>query len=156
MDYGLSLIERDVTAHSNHFMLTVDRNFLVHFALRIKRTQRCSIDRSNGGKMGTGNVILLRKLEQSGKRLISLVEDNGVLFRWFSRVQQLDLHPRSFPLRTGRDSFQHHVFLITSFNGERIASLLVVPKIPMRSSPSTKHNIVGMHRMPYHNPRFGL
>src|SRR6266513_2999298 len=26
----------------------------------------------------------------------------------------------------------------------------------MRFSPSTKHNIVGMHRMPYHRPRLGL
>src|SRR6266480_5100817 len=101
MDDRFSLIESDVTAHPNHFVLTVDRNFLVHFALRIKPTQRCSIDRSNGGEMGTGNVILLRKLQQSGKRLVSLVEDNGVLFRWFSRVQQLNLHPGSFAFRTG-------------------------------------------------------
>src|SRR5207302_9118323 len=101
MDNRLSLIERDVTAHPNHLVLTVDRNLLIHFALRIKPAQRCSIHRSDGGEMRAGNVILLRKLEQSGKRLVSLVEDNGVLFRWFSRVQQLNLHPGSFAFRTG-------------------------------------------------------
>src|SRR5438093_9292627 len=101
MDYRLSLIERDVTAHSNHFVLTVDRNFLVRFAVRIKPSQRCPIYRANGGEMRAGNVILLRKLEHSGKRLVSLVENNGVLFRWFSRVQQLNLHPGSFAFRTG-------------------------------------------------------
>src|SRR6267143_952424 len=101
MHYGLSLIEGDVAAHPNRFVLTVDRNVLVHFALRIKPTQRCSIDRSNGGEMGTGNVVLLRKLQQSGKRLVSLVEDNRILLRRFSLVQQLNLHLRSFAFRTG-------------------------------------------------------
>src|SRR5206468_3121262 len=101
MDYRLSFIEGDVTAHPNYFVLTLDRNLLVHFALRIKPSQRCSIHRSNGGEMRAGNVILLCKLEHSGKRLVSLVEDNGVLFRWFSRVQQLNLHPGSFAFRTG-------------------------------------------------------
>src|SRR5438105_12806874 len=101
MHYWLSLIERDIAAHADHFVLTVDRNLLVHFALRIKPSQRCPIHRSNGGEMGTGNVILLRKLEQSGKRLVSLVENNRILFRGFSGVQQLNLHPGSFPLRTG-------------------------------------------------------
>src|SRR6266536_4314889 len=97
MHHRLSLIERDVTAHPNYFGMSGDRNFLVRFALRIKPPQRCSIHRANGGEMRAGNVILLRKLEQSGKRLVSLVEDNGVLFRWFSRIQQLNLHPGSFP-----------------------------------------------------------
>src|SRR5438552_12315057 len=46
MDYGLSLIERDVTAHPNHFVLTLDGNLLVHFSLRIKPSQRCSTYRS--------------------------------------------------------------------------------------------------------------
>src|SRR6478609_10214584 len=101
MDDGLSLIERDIAAHADHFVLTVDRNLLVHFALRIKPSQCSSIQRSNGGEMGAGNVILLRKLQQSGKRLVSLVEDDRILFCWSSRVQQLNLHPRSFPLRTG-------------------------------------------------------
>src|SRR6266404_6088123 len=96
MRHRLSLIESDVTAHPNHFVLTLDGNLLVRFALRIKPTQRCSIHRANGGEMRAGNVILLCKLEQSGKRLVSLVEDNGVLFRWFSRVQQLNFHPGSF------------------------------------------------------------
>src|SRR4029077_12321680 len=100
MDYGLSLIDSDVSAHPNYFVLTLDRNLLVHFALRIKPSQRCSIQRSNGGEMGAGNVVLLRKLQQSGKRLVALVEDNGVLFRLFSRVQQLNLHSGSFAFRT--------------------------------------------------------
>src|SRR6266446_4264625 len=98
MDYGLSLVERDVTAHPNHFVLTLDGNLLVHFALRIKPSKRCPIHCSNGSEMSAGNVILLRKLQQSGKRLISLVEDNRISFCWLSRVQQLNLHPRSFPL----------------------------------------------------------
>src|SRR5207302_11411378 len=108
MHYRLSLIESDVTAHPNHFVLTLNGNLLVHFTLRIKPTQRCSIHRSNGGEMRAGNVILLRKLEQPGKRLVSLVEDNGVLFRWFSRVQQLNLHPGSFAFRT--DIRRRYVF----------------------------------------------
>jgi hypothetical protein len=36
MDNGLSLIERDVATHPNHFVLTVDGNLLVHFALWIE------------------------------------------------------------------------------------------------------------------------
>src|SRR5258705_8326944 len=101
MDYRLFLIERDVSAHPNYFVLTLDGDLLVHFTLTIKPPQRCSIDRSNGSEMGTGNVILLRKLQQSGKRLVSLVEDNRILFRLFSRVQQLNLHPGSFAFLTG-------------------------------------------------------
>src|SRR5258705_13977050 len=100
MDYGLSLIESDVSAHPNYFVLTLDRNLLVHFALRIKPSQRCSIHRSNGGEMGTRNVILLRKLQHSGKRLVSVVEDNRILFRRFSQVEQLNLHSWSFAFRT--------------------------------------------------------
>src|SRR5439155_21629960 len=99
MDQGLCLIERDVTAHPNHFVLTLDGNFLVHFSLRIEPPQRCSIDRANSGEMRTRNVILLCKLQQSGKSLVSLVEDNRILFRRFSIVQQLNLHPGSFALR---------------------------------------------------------
>src|SRR5207237_1785625 len=83
MDYGLSLIERDVTAHPNHFVLTLDGNLLVDFALWIKPSQRCAIQRSNSGEMGAGNVILLRKLQQSGKSLLSLAEDNRILFLRF-------------------------------------------------------------------------
>src|SRR6266705_4221228 len=97
----LSLIERDVAAHPNHFVLTVDRNLLVHFALRIKPSQRRSVHRSNSGEIGTGNVVLPRKLQQSEKRLISLVKDNSRLLRRFSRDQQLNLHPGSFALRAG-------------------------------------------------------
>src|SRR5258705_4291771 len=98
MDHGLSLIERDVTAHSDHFVLTFNGYLLVHFALGIKPPQQCSIHRSNGGEMRTRNVILLRKLKQSGKSLVSLVKDDRILFRRFSMVQQLNLHPWSFTL----------------------------------------------------------
>src|SRR6266849_6980991 len=101
MDYRLSLIERDVTAHPNHFVLTVDRNLLVHFALRIEPSQRCSIHRSDSGEMRTSNVILLRKLQQSGKSLVSLVEDDRILFGRFSIVEQLNLHSGSLAFRAG-------------------------------------------------------
>ena len=87
MDYGLSLIERDVTTHPNHFVLTMDGNFLVHFALGIKPSQRRSTQRSNSGEMRTRYVILLCKLQQSGKSLVSLVENHRILLRRFSRVQ---------------------------------------------------------------------
>ncbi len=101
MDYGLSLIERDITTHPNHFVLTIDGNLLVHFAPGIKPSQRRSTQRSNGGEMRTRNVILLRKRQQSGKSLVSLVEDNRILFRPFSRVQLLNLHLGSFAPRNG-------------------------------------------------------
>src|SRR5277367_1367312 len=92
MDYGLSLIERDITAHPNRFLLTADGNLLVHFALRIEPPQRGSIHRSNSGEMRARNVILLGKLRQSGKGLVSLVEDDLVLFGRLFRVQQSNLH----------------------------------------------------------------
>src|SRR5437879_8459941 len=101
MHYGLSLIERDVAAHPNHFVLTVDRNLLVHFALRIKPSQRSAIQRSDSGEMRTDDVIVLRELQQSGKSLVSLVEDNRILFGRFSIVEQLNLHPWSFAFRAG-------------------------------------------------------
>src|SRR6202162_2186933 len=63
MDYGLSLIECDIAAHPNHFVLAVDENLLVHFALGIKPSQRRTIQRSNRGEMRTRNVILVRKLQ---------------------------------------------------------------------------------------------
>src|ERR1700751_2792348 len=90
MDYGLSLIERDVAAHPNHFMLTFDGNLLVHFALGIEPRHCSSIYCSNSGEMRARNVILLSKPQLSGKSLVSLVEDHRILFRRFSRVQQLN------------------------------------------------------------------
>src|SRR2546422_3851065 len=101
MDHRLSLIEGDVTAHPNHFELTGNGNFLVHFALGVKPSQRCAIQRSNCGEMGARNVMLLRKLEQPGKSLTSLVEDNRIMPCRFSRVEQLNLHPGSFAHRNG-------------------------------------------------------
>src|SRR5271170_732308 len=86
VDYWPSLIERDIATHPDHFVLTVDGDLLVHFALRIEPPQCGSIHRSNSGEMRTRNVILLSKLQQSGKSLVSLVEDNGILFRRFPRV----------------------------------------------------------------------
>ena len=83
MDYGLSLIERDIAAHPNHFVLTDDGNLLVHFALGIEPSQRRSIQCSDSGEMSTRNVILVRKLQQPGKSLVSLVEDDSILFRRF-------------------------------------------------------------------------
>src|SRR4029077_11343464 len=79
MDYRLSLIERDVTAHADHFMLTLDGNLLVHFALGIKPRQRCTVHSSNGGEVCTRNVILLSKFLQSRKGLVSLAEDDRIL-----------------------------------------------------------------------------
>src|ERR1700732_4651250 len=58
--------------------------------------------------MSTRYLILLCKLYQSGKSLVSLVEDDRILFRRFSRVQQLNLHLWSFPPGNGfrwRDIF---------------------------------------------------
>jgi hypothetical protein len=46
MNYELSLTERDIAAHPNHVVLTVDGNLLVHFALGIEPPQRCSIPMS--------------------------------------------------------------------------------------------------------------
>src|SRR5271165_584207 len=46
MDCRLTLIERDVTAHSNDFVLTFNANLLVHFALRIEPPQGRSVHRS--------------------------------------------------------------------------------------------------------------
>ena len=63
MDYGLSLIERDIAAHPKHFVLTNNGNFLVHFAPGIEPPQRCSIQCSDSGEMSTRNLILLRKLQ---------------------------------------------------------------------------------------------
>src|SRR5258705_9876489 len=96
MDYRLSFIERDVAAHPNHFDLTFDGNPLVHFALGIKPSQRCTTQRSNRGEMRTRDVILLRKFQQSGKSLVSLSKDDRVFSRLFSRAQQLHLHAGSF------------------------------------------------------------
>jgi len=95
MNYWLSLIECDVTAHPDHFVLTLDGNLLVHFPLRIKPRKRSSIHSSNGGEVCTHNVILLGKLLQSGKGLVSLVKNDGILLRLFSTAEQLNLHPGS-------------------------------------------------------------
>jgi hypothetical protein len=65
VDHGLCLIERNIAAHPNHFVPTIDGDLFVHFALRIEPPQRCSIQRSYRGEMCTRNVILLRKLQQS-------------------------------------------------------------------------------------------
>jgi hypothetical protein len=40
MHYGIALIECDVTAHRNHFVLAVDGNLLVHLALGIEPSKR--------------------------------------------------------------------------------------------------------------------
>src|SRR6201987_2420417 len=101
MDHGLSFIERDITAHPNHFVLTFDGNLPVHFALGIEPRHCSSIYCSNSGEMRTRNVILLSKPQQSGKSLVSLVEDHRILFRRFSRVQQLNQHLGCFARRNG-------------------------------------------------------
>src|SRR5258705_3462107 len=72
MDYRLSLKKCYVTAHPDHFVLTVDGNLLVHFALGIEPSQRRSVQRSNSSEMRTRYVVLVRKLQQSGKSLVSL------------------------------------------------------------------------------------
>jgi hypothetical protein len=71
VDYGLSLVESDITAHSNHFMLTVDGDLLVHFTPRIEPPQRCSVHCPDSGEMSAGDFVLLRKLQKSGKSLVS-------------------------------------------------------------------------------------
>src|ERR1700690_899578 len=115
MDYGLSLIERDITAHPNHFVLADDGNLLVHFALGIEPPQGCSIQCSNSGEMSTRNLILLRKLQQAGESLVSLVEDDRISFCRLSRVQQLNLHLGSFAPRNSvrrRDIFASRLLRI--------------------------------------------
>jgi hypothetical protein len=95
MNDGLSFIERDIPAHPNHFPLTVDGNLLVHFAPGIEPPQPCSIHSSNSGEMRTRNLILLRKMQQPGKSLISLVEDDCILF---SVLQGSAIEPASWEL----------------------------------------------------------
>src|SRR5216683_888592 len=95
VDDRFSLKERDVADHRNHFELTGNGNLLVHLAPGIKPPDCRSIHRSNSGEMRTGNVILLCKVLQSGKGLVSLTEDDRILLCLFSLAQQLNLHPRS-------------------------------------------------------------
>src|SRR5260370_38862067 len=92
MNYRLPLIERDVTTHSDHFMLTLDGDLLVHFALEIKPPQRSGAHSSDDGEGCTRNVILLRDFLKSGKGLVSLVQDDRILLCLFAMVQQLNLH----------------------------------------------------------------
>src|ERR1700683_473922 len=72
---------------------------LVHFALGIKPAHRCVTQRSDRGEMRARDVVLLGKFLQPGINLVALVEDDGVLLGWLSRVQQLHLHLRSFARR---------------------------------------------------------
>jgi hypothetical protein len=44
--------------------------------IKVEPSQRRSIERSNSGEMCARNVILFRKLQQSGKSLVSLVAGN--------------------------------------------------------------------------------
>src|SRR6266480_2712771 len=67
----------------------------------------------------------------------------------FDALPGLTINTYNLDQITGRD-------VMTGCSCARIASLLVFPKIPIRSSPSTKQRTVGMHRIPYHRPRFGL
>src|SRR5580704_18928366 len=85
VDDGSPLIERDVATHPDQFVLTVDGNLLVHFALGIEPAHRCVIQRSNSSEMRAGDAIFLSKLLQPGIHLVTLVEDDGILFRRLSR-----------------------------------------------------------------------
>src|ERR1700676_4239633 len=87
MQRRYSMIERDITNHPDHFVLTVDENLLVHFSLGIEQPQRCSTQGSDSCEMGTGNLILLGKLYEAGQSLVSLVEDHSIVFCSFPRVQ---------------------------------------------------------------------
>jgi hypothetical protein len=66
MQRRLSTIERDITAHPDHFVLTVDENLLVHVSLGIEKSQPCSTQGSDSGEMGTGNLILPGKFYEAG------------------------------------------------------------------------------------------
>ena len=101
VDHGSSLVERDVATHPDQFVLTIDGNLLVHFALRIEPAHRCVVQGPDSGEMRAGHVILLRKLLQPGINFVALVEDDGILFRRLSRIQQLHLHLGSFARRNG-------------------------------------------------------
>lgn len=127
VDCRLSLIERDVTAHAKHFVLTHGRDLPVHFALRIKPSQRRPIHRSNSGEMRARNVILLRELQQSGKSLVARVEDDLILFRWFLSAQQLNLHPGSFCL-SGQLPTALHIRLLFLRTGTEHHSIGLFPK----------------------------
>src|SRR5580658_2765146 len=96
VDYGPSLVECDVATHPDQFVLTVDGNLLVHFALGIEPAHRCVVQRSDSSEMRAGDVILLSKLLQPGINLVALVEDDGILLRRFTRIQPSHLHLRSF------------------------------------------------------------
>ena len=62
MDYGLSLIERDIAAHPNNFVLAIDRDLLVHFALGIEPAKCSSTYCSDSGEMSARQLILFRKV----------------------------------------------------------------------------------------------
>src|ERR1700733_7755272 len=101
VDYGPSLVECDVATHPDQFMLTIDGDLLVHFALGIEPAHRGVIERSDGGEMRAGDVIFLSKLLQPGINLVALVEDDGILFRRFTRFQPSHLHLWRFARRNG-------------------------------------------------------
>src|SRR3984885_3395296 len=86
VDNGSPLIERDVATHPDQFVLTIDSNLFVHFALGIEPAHRCVIQCSDRGEMRAGDVIFLSKLLQPGINLVALIEDDGILFRRLSRI----------------------------------------------------------------------
>src|SRR5271168_1821248 len=85
VDYWPSLIERDVATHPDQFVLTIDGDLLVHFALGVEPAHRCVIQRSDRREMRAGDVIFLSKLLQPGINLVALVENDGILFRRLTR-----------------------------------------------------------------------
>jgi hypothetical protein len=110
VNYGLSLIERDVAAHPNDLALTFNGNLFVHFALGIEPPQCCSIHRTSSGEVRTCNVVLFRELLQPRKGLASLVEDDRILLDRFPGIQQLNLHPGS--LATGNGFRRRNIFAV--------------------------------------------
>ena len=74
VNHGLSLIERNITAHSNNLVLAVDGNFLVHFAVGIEVSQGRTVQRADRGEVRARNVILFGELQKSRKSLVSLVK----------------------------------------------------------------------------------
>ena len=58
VDCGLPSIERNVAAHSNNLVLSIDGNFLVHFALGTKVAQCRPVYCADWSKVCARNVIL--------------------------------------------------------------------------------------------------
>jgi hypothetical protein len=100
MYYGLSLIERDIAAHPDHFVLAIDGDLLVHFALGIEPSQRRSIQRSDSGEATKQYAVIFYQGDEAFSGLLEFADKYHVTSAHFTRVKQFDLHLGSLPLGT--------------------------------------------------------